>query len=87
MEGLVVVNALKIIVNQTGTALFTVSGNQLFNISKAEVKGTELYSVGVENLSFGLYKKEKRAMTALNSLLAFLSDETRSTFRFEPDKV
>lgn len=77
---------MKIIVNQAGTAAFTVSGNQFINISKVEVNGTELYSVGVENISFGLYKKEKRAIAAFNAVIDFLRDDNRDMFRFEPDK-
>jgi hypothetical protein len=80
---------MKIIVNAAGTALFTVGavcGNQFINISKVEVDGTELYSVGVENISFGLYKKEKRAIAAFKAVVDFLRDDVRDMFRFESDK-
>ena len=80
---------MKIIVNAAGTALFTVGtvgGNQFINISKVEVDGAELFSVGIENISFGLYKKEKRAMAAFNAVIDFLRDDSRDMFRFEPDR-
>lgn len=77
---------MKIIINQGGHGFFTVGGNQFINISKVEIDGNKIYSVGVENISFGLYKKEKKALSAMNSVMGFLCDETRDSFRFELDK-
>jgi hypothetical protein len=78
---------VRVIINQNGNAYFTLGSNQFANITKIEMEDkTALYSVGIEQISFALYKKEKRAITALNSLMGFIVDETRETFRFEQDK-
>jgi len=84
MEGFVAV--MKIIINQNGSGFFTVGNNQFYNISNAEIDGSVVFSVGVENISFGLYKKENRAIAALNALMSFVTDDACDTYRFEPDK-
>ena len=84
MEG--TMDLMKIIINQANNGFFTVGVNQYINISRADINGTELFSVGIQNISIGIYKKEKRAITVFNQLLEFVSDDTRSTFRVEQDK-
>ena len=77
---------MKIIINQNGNGCFTVGPNQLINISKADIDGNIIFSVGIQNVSLGLYKKEKRATAVFNAVVDFLCDETRQTYRLEQDK-
>lgn len=63
---------MKIIVNQAGTACFTIGSNQFINISTVEVDGTNFYSVGVENISFGLFRTEDAAVSTFQDITRFL---------------
>lgn len=42
--------------------------------------GKDVFSIGIENLSFAIYKKEKKAMTVLKDLVNFLGDKNDSVF-------
>ena len=79
---------MKIIVNQNGDGMYTVNGGLFMNISRVDMGGGFLYSVGINNISFGLYKKEKFAQSALNAVMKFIvdKDESNDTFRFNLDK-
>jgi hypothetical protein len=78
---------LKIIINQSGSGAFSAGANQFYSISEEESGGAKFFSVGVENVSFGLYKTEKRAKDELNALLNFICDKTDRAFRFKPDEA
>jgi hypothetical protein len=78
--------SVKIIINQSGTAIFTVGQNQFHNITQTEADGVKYYSIGVEHISLALYKREKQAVKAFNALMKFIVDDSCDSFRFELDK-
>ena len=84
MERQVVV--VKVIINQAGNSLYTIGANQLINISRVEVDGNPLHSVGIQGISFGLFRHEKRAVAEFDKILDFIHDESRPIYRVEFDK-
>jgi uncharacterized protein YlxP (DUF503 family) len=83
MEGFVAV--MKIIVNQSVTGFFTVGANQFYNVSPVDFDGTEHYSVGVENVSFGVYRDREKAERVLQKIGDFINDYSQVKYRLEPD--
>ena len=77
---------MKVLVNQNGNGCITIGENQFINISKVDIDGNSIFSVGIQNISFGVYKKEKRAQSVFDAVMGFLSDDSRSAYRLEQDK-
>ena len=74
----------KIIRSQDGQQMhfMPVSTPCYFNIAPVPVEGAKegqepaLFSVGINNVSFGVFKKKEKAEAALSELEAFLLDKT-----------
>ncbi len=78
---------MKIIISQDGQQVFTVGENNLINISPLEIESPKmtLYSVGIEGISFGVFKRKENAEIAFKAILVFLCEETKS-FKMPDDK-
>ncbi len=65
---------MKIIVSQDGRQCFTMGENNLIHIATVKIDGTdmEVYSLGIENVSFGMFKNEKKCMNVLDEIVSFL---------------
>jgi hypothetical protein len=63
---------MKTLINQNKTGIFTVNNNQFINMSKVVIDEIEWFSIGVENISFGLYQNEKQSKDEFDKLIDFL---------------
>ena len=74
----------KLIKSQDGQQMHFMPANTpcYFNIAPVLVDGKKegekntLYSVGINNVSFGIFQKQNKAEQALNALETFLLDKT-----------
>lgn len=70
--------SMKVVISQNGQQVFTVGANTLINIAPVELTETDnppiaLVSVGIEGISFGVYKESENAQKTLNELVKFLN--------------
>ncbi len=73
---------MKIVVSQDGQQVFTLGENNLINIAPVEIENqkTKPFSIGIESVSFGIYKDKAKAEHVLGELVKFLcSREERYT--------
>ncbi len=73
---------MKIVVSQDGQQVFTLGENNLINIAPVEVENQKIkpFSIGIEGVSFGMFKDKGKAEHVLSELVKFLcSREERYT--------
>lgn len=80
---------MKSVISQEGAKLFTIGTNQLINISLMP-PDTELnykvYSVGIESISFGLFRRLKKAENVLLEIAEFIGDRDELFYKVPFDE-
>jgi len=79
---------MKILISQDGRQVFTIGANNLINISAVEIEKpakVTLYSIGIEGISFGLFKREASALEIFKEFMEFLCCD-RPCFKMPDDR-